>query len=543
MPTAAVHSSDGLDRRGLARITLRINDERRTLTMKLVSKRAAVVTATIAAAALLAGCSGGSAGNGGGGAASGTLSLGTIGEPTSWDPAQAHVGHTLQPYQVAYDTLILRTADGALEPMLATEWSYNEDRTALTLELRDDVTFSDGAAFDAEAVKANIENLQNNNGRQAAQVAAVESVDPVDEDTVVLNLSAPDPALEYNLSQAGGLMGSPESLGTEEMVSTPVGSGPYVMDTEQSVSGSQFVFTAREDYWNPDLQKFDKIVLKPYEELTARVNALLSKQVDATILDASTAEQAAGAGFSTLEDYRVDWQGLLLLDREGTQVPALADVRVRQAINYAIDRETMLESILRGYGEPTQQVFGPDSGASVDELDSRYDYDPEKAKELLAEAGYADGFVLPVSTGQGFDTALAALTQQFADVGITVEVTSLNTQTFLDDLAAGKVPVLYQNLFQGEPWVAIKQMISTDAIYNPFDTASPELDELVAAVQNGGDDSAENAKAVNEYISENAWFAPVYRIDQIYSYNADTITTEKQTQQAVPSIYNFAPAT
>ncbi|RUR01398.1 ABC transporter substrate-binding protein [Labedella endophytica] len=511
--------------------------------MKLVSKRVAAVTATMAAAALVAGCSSGGGDTGGGSAeGGGTLTLGILGEPTSWDPSQAHVGHGLQPYQVTYDTLVLRTADGTLEPMLATEWSYNDDRTELTLELRDDVTFSDGADFDAEAVKANIENLKNNNGRQAAQVAAVESVDPVDDDTVVLSLSAPDPSLEYNLSQAAGLMGSPETLGTDELISTPVGSGPYVMDTAQSVSGSQLVFTAREDYWNPDLQKFDSIVLKPYEELTARLNALLSNQVDATILDASTAEQAEGAGFETLEDYQVDWQGLLLLDRDGTQVPALADVRVRQAINYAIDRDTMLESILRGYGDPTQQVFGPDSGASVDELDSRYDFDPEQAKDLLAEAGYADGFDLPITAGPGFETAMAALTQQLADVGIRVQVVSVNTQTFLDDLTSGKIPVLYQNLFQGEPWVAINQIISTEAIYNPFDSTTPELQELITAVQNGGDDSAEEAKAVNEYISENAWFAPVYRIDQVYSYNADTITTEKQTQQAVPSIYNYAPA-
>jgi len=511
--------------------------------MTLAKKHIAGAAATLAVVALLAGCTGSQGAGGSAAGASSTLNLGIIGEPTSWDPAQAHVGHGLQPYQVVYDTLILRGPDGTLSPMLATEWSYDEARTALTLELRDGVTFSDGAPFDSEAVKANIENLKNNNGRQAAQVAAVSSVDPVDADTVTINLSEPDPAFEFYLSQAAGLMGSPASLGTDAMISTPVGTGPYVMDAANSVAGSQLTFTARKDYWNPELQKFDTVVLKTYEELTARLNALLSNQVDATILDASTAEQAEGKGdLSTLKDYQVDWQGMLLLDRAGTQVPALADVRVRQAINYAIDRKTMLDSTLRGYGDATQQVFGPDSGAYVEDLDSAYDYDPDKARDLLSEAGYADGFELPIYAGAGFETALASLTQQLADVGITAKVQTVNAQTFLDDLTSGKIPVLYQNLFQGEPWVAINQIISTDAIYNPFDSTDPELQGLIDAVQTGGDQSAERAQAVNEWISKNAWFAPVYRIDQVYSYHSDRISVEKQIQQAVPSIYNYAPA-
>lgn len=512
--------------------------------MKLTSRVAATAAAVLTASLALAACgsSGAPAPSGGDGARGGTLNLGIIAEPTSWDPSQAHVGHGLQPYQVTYDTLILREPDGTLSPMLATEWEYNEDLTRLTLDLRDDVTFSDGATLDAEAVKANLENMKAGNGRQASQLASLASVEVEDADTVTLVLSEPDPALEFYLSQAAGLMGSPEALGTEGIVSTPVGSGPYVMDTAASVAGSQLVFTAREDYWNPDLQKFDKIVLKSYLELTARVNAVVSGQVDATILDAATAKQAEGAGLTRIEDYRVDWQGMVIMDRAGELVPALADVRVRQAINHALDRETLLESILLGYGQTTGQVFGPDSGAYVDDLDGSYAYDPELAKDLLAEAGYADGFDLPVPSIAGFETPLAALTQQLADVGIRVQSVPVSTSTFLADLDAGKFPVVYFNYFQGEPWVAINQLISTTALYNPFETTTPELQEMIDAVQVGGAESSELAKSVNEYVTEEAWFAPVYRIDQIYVYKADKVTVEKQIQQAVPSIYNYAPA-
>src|SRR4029453_7519257 len=120
-------------------------------TMKLSTK---AMLLTAAASLALAGCASGGAASGG---ASGpqALTLGIFGEPRSWDSSQAHVGHGLQPYQVAYDSLLLREPDGKLSPMLATKWQYNQDNTVLTLDLRTDVTLSDGAKFDAAAAKAN----------------------------------------------------------------------------------------------------------------------------------------------------------------------------------------------------------------------------------------------------------------------------------------------------------------------------------------------------------------------------------------------------
>jgi peptide/nickel transport system substrate-binding protein len=504
--------------------------------------RKSAVAAVAIASLALAGCASDDAGTSAGeGGQPQTLTLGILGEPRSWDPSQAHVGHVLQPYQVAYDSLLLREPDGTLSPMLATEWEYNEDNTVLTLELRDDVTFSDGEQFDAEAVKANFDHFRQANGPQMNQLRAVEDVAVVDGDTVEVNLSAPDPSLEFYLSQAAGLMGSPAALGTEGLNTTPVGSGPYVLDEGSSVPGSQLVFTAREGYWNEDLQKFSGVTLKTLSDLTARTNALVSGQVDATILDPKSGQQAEGSGM-ILESNQVDWTGLLLMDREGSSVEPLADVRVRQAINYAFDRDTILEQVRLGRGTATSQVFGPDSGAWVEDLEDRYDYDPERAKELLAEAGYSSGVTIEVPSlpAEG-PTQLAVLKQQLADVGITLNVGAPTTTTFTSDVAAGKYPVIQYNLFQGEPWVAINQLISTEALYNPFKTTTPELQALIEDVQTAGTDAGEKAQEVNRYVTENAWFAPLYRIDQMY-YHSPEISVTSQVQQAVPSIYNYAPA-
>lgn len=506
------------------------------------SRRAQGVAVTLGAALLLTACSSGDSDPAGSSDSTrgDALRLGVVQEPLSWDPSQAHVGHLLQPYQAVYDTLIMREPDGELVPMLATEWSYNDDLTELTLELRDDVTFSDGEVFDGEAVKANLENFQAGNGRQAAQLTQLENVDVVDADTVVLELAQPDPAMEYYLSQAAGLMGSPAAIGTEGIATLPVGSGPFVMEADSSVAGSQYVFTARDDYWAPELQKFDRLELKVLIDVTARVNALLSGQVDATLVDARTAAEVE-AGGATLSSNQVDWTGLLLFDREGEVTPALGDVRVRQAINHAFDRETLLEQLQLGFGAATNQVFGPESGSYVDELDERYPYDPERAIELLEEAGYGDGFEIVLPTFPGLEAIVPLLTQQLADVGITVVAESIPPQNVQTDITSGRYSMAQFSLFQGEPWVAINQMISTEAFYNPFDSTSPELQELIDAVRVGGDESPELAKAVNEYVTEEAWFAPLYRLDQIYYIDSERITSVPQSQQAVPSIYNYAP--
>jgi peptide/nickel transport system substrate-binding protein len=506
--------------------------------MKLGPKAAAAALVLTASLALTA-CGGGAGAGSSAGAAT-ALTIGAIQDVRSWDPAQAHVGHVLQPYQAVYDTLILRQPDGKLSPMLATEWKYNSTNTKLTVDLRTDVTFSDGAKFDAEAAKANMDHFKTANGPQMAQLASVKDVSVVDADTIDINLSTPDPALEYFLSQAAGLMGSPKALGTEGIKTEPVGSGPYVMDKAASVKDSQAVFTARKDYWNKDLQKYQKLTFKILTDLTARTNALVSGQVDATILDPKNGKQAEGAKMK-LAANEVDWQGLLLLDRDGAKNPALANVKVRQAINYAFDRKTILDQVMLGQGTPTSQPFGKASGAWTEELENYYSYDPAKAKQLLKEAGYENGVTLEIPSVPGFETQISVIQQQLADVGISLKLGAALTNTFTSDVAAQKFTTMYFSLFQGEPTVAVNQIVSTKALYNPFKNTTPELQAKIDAVQKGGAEAGKLAQEVNKYVVEQAWFAPLFRVNQMYYHNSKVNVTP-QIQQAVPSVYNYAPA-
>ncbi|WP_458780557.1 ABC transporter substrate-binding protein [Arthrobacter sp. D3-16] len=491
----------------------------------------------------LSACGGSGAGSSpaAGAPAATSLTIGALVDMASWDPGQANQGHGLQPYQAAYDSLILREPDGKLSPMLATEWKYNANNTVLTVDLRTDVTFSDGEKFDAAAAKANLDHFKKANGPQMQQLAAVSEVKVVDADTVEIDLSAPDPALEIYLSQAAGLMGSPKALGSEGIKTEPVGSGPYVMDKAATVKDSQIVFTARDGYWNKDLQKYTKITIKILPDVTARTNALVSGQVDATLLTPKTAKQAEASGMIT-EAHEVNFEGLLLFDRDGTKNPALQDVRVRQAINYAFDRKTILDQVLLGKGTPTSQPFGKESGAWVQELEDRYPYDPAKAKALLKEAGYESGVTLDIPGNAVFETQIAVVKQQLADVGITLNLTGAVVPTTLPaDVASRKFPSMYFAIGQTSPWVSINQLISTKALYNPFKNTTPELQAKIDAVQNGGADAGKLAQEVNRYVVEQAWFAPLYRVDAVYYHN-NKVNVAPQLQQIVPSIYNYSPA-
>ncbi|WP_156761471.1 ABC transporter substrate-binding protein [Microbacterium karelineae] len=506
--------------------------------------KTAVAATLIVPALALASCTGGGQAEGSAGddASGGTLTIGSIQDVSSWAAEDAHVGHGLVPYQAPYDTLIRRDENGELQPMLATSWEYDDARTTLTLELRDDVTFSDGAVFDAEAVKTNFEHFQEDALRQASQLAALDSVEVVDATTVVLHLTAPDPALEFNLSQAAGLMASPDAVGTESADTVPVGSGPYVLSESESVAGSQVVFTAREDYWAPELQQFDRVEFRILEDVSARLNALQSGQADIAVLDATTFEQAEGAGLEIIDDYQVDWHGLTIFDRGGELNPALADVRVRQALNYAVDREALVEQNERGHGTATAQPFGPDSGAYVDELDERYPHDPERARELLEEAGYGDGVTIDVPLIPGWDSLHAALRQQLGEANITLNSVPVQFANMFGDISQRKFQFLYFNLFQSEAWVNVQQLLVEGTLYNPFGTSDPELTGLIDELQAAGEDGDEIAQQVNEYVVENAWFVPLYRLDQVVAYDSDAIDAVKQPQQAFPSLYNIAPA-
>ncbi|GAB3596400.1 ABC transporter substrate-binding protein [Microbacterium tumbae] len=508
---------------------------RRSTIRRAISAAAAAVVV----AALITACTGGGEAPPEGGSAE-KLTLAVTLDSGPWEPALLQNGHQAQYWNAVYDTLLHMEPDTTIVPGMAESWEYNDDNTVLTLHLREGITFSDGAPFTADAVRANVENLKNGNGQNAIMVASVDEVVVVDELTAELHLGAPDPALLTYLTLAGGVMGSPDALGTDAITTTPVGSGPYVLDAAGSEPGVRYEFTRNPDYWDPESYPYDSVELVVIGELTARLNALRSGQVQGIAADGTTVSEAENAGLDVYQ-WPLNRRGLYIADRDGTVVPALGDVRVRQAINYAIDGQGILDGIQLGYGTRSTQVFNPTSVNYVPELNDRYPYDPDKARELLAEAGYADGFdvVMPENPTEKSNPIVE---QQLADVGIRVTWQKVDSTNYVSEVQSGKYGLFWMSNSTAEAWWDMSKQIPADAPWNPFDTRTPELDGLIDQAQGAaGDEYAEAMTAINTYVVENAWFDIWYLEDVVYIASAE-VDVDIHPMNVVPYIKDFRPS-
>lgn len=499
----------------------------------------AVLAAAVCSALALTSCSGNAEGSPSSG---GSLTLGSTFAPATFDPAGGDWGNRAPYYQAVYDTLLLATSEGKIEPFLAKSWEYSPDNTVLTLSLRDDVTFTDGTKLTAAVVKQNLERFKTGTSPNAGYLSGVTTIAASNETTVVLTLKAPDPALLNYLTRDAGLVASAKAMeNAKELATHPVGSGPYVLDTAATVTGTSYVYTKNPHYWNPALQHYDKLTINLLADPTAALNALKAGEINATKLaNNNNLDEVQRAGWS-IQSNEIDFQGILLLDRGGKISAPLADVRVRQAINYAFDREALLKALQSGKGTVTTQVFNKNSAAFDKDLNNRYQYNPAKAKELMAAAGYANGFTLQMPTTAAFGaTTYTLLAQQLGDIGIKVQFTDAG-QNHVADILAPKYPAAYMSLETSPDWQLIQFMLAPGAPWNPFHYADPKVDELIAKIRTADVSTrGQLAKELNTYIVDQAWFAPLYRKQVSVATDAHT-TVKLMPTNVYPAIYDFAP--
>lgn len=504
-------------------------------------KAAAAAAIAVTTALLVTSCAGGSSDGGGGDSAADRLTLIAIAAPTSYDITKgAEWGNRSGFFEAVFDTLLHTNSAGEIEPWLATAWEYNADNTELTLTIRDDATFTDGTPVDADAVVASLEAYRDGTSPQAASMAGNEYSAP-DKTTVVITLAAPNPSLINQLSLSQGLIQAPDTLGTEDASTAPVGSGPYILDSSASVTGTTYVYTANPDYWNKDAVNYDNLTINVIEDPTATLNAIKAGEANgAKIVNNDQLSEIEASGW-TIASNELDFQGLLLFDRAGTMAPELGNVDVRRAINMAFDREALLESLQSGYGTVTEQVF-PETSVGFDEaLDSTYSYDPEAAKALLAEAGYPDGFTLNMMSTPAFQTTFDLVAQQLADIGITVNYTDPGTGNFITDMLVPKYAATWMALEQNPDWQLINFMIAPTATFNPFKYSDDTVNGYIETIQFGTEDEAAQAtKDLNAYIVDQAWFAPFFRVQGSFAVDANT-NVDFWPTNAYPSIFSFSP--
>lgn len=449
------------------------------------------------------------------------------------------------PYlQAVYDGLLRAKPDGTVEPWLATKWAYDDTKTKLTMTLRSGVKFSDGSSFTPEVARDNLLRFRDGTSPQKQYLAGLTDVKVTGDNTIELDLSAPNPSLLSFLTQNPGLQESPKNFGAAQEATNPIGSGAYVYDAKSSVVGSSYVFTRNAKHWAKTDAKYEKVVVDVLATPTATLNAIKGGQVDGTVItDVGSVSQAQGAGF-TLTPQTLNFFGLMLFDRGGKLDSPLADVEVRQAINYALDRKALLKAVGQGRGEVTTQIFSPDGPGYDKSLDAAYSFDPAKAKQLLTDAGYSKGEItLHQPQSAAFPPAVYALVQQqLEDVGINLDYSTAGPAEFIPNALAAKYPsMLFQLKAAPTPWETWTLDLAPTAAWNPFHLQDSTAASLAKTVQTGSTNAADAAaKELNKYVVDQAWFAPLYRPQQFVATDSTT-TSEPQVGNAYPYLWNFKP--
>lgn len=392
----------------------------------MTTRRTWTVTGIIALTlGLLAGCSAGSDSNGGsdgdGDKDAVTIAL-NIGAPanldfTTTDGAaipQALLGNV-------YQGLVALDDDGEIVPALAESWEVSEDRKTYTFQLQPDVKFSNGADFSADDVKFSVEQVQSDAWTISlkSKMDVVDTVEVVSPTEVAVTLANPSNDWLYNMATRIGVMF--DSDGVDDLANTPIGTGPFEMsDFNRDTS---ITLTRRDDYWG-DAPAVKTVTLKYYDDVNAQIAALQSGGLDViySLPNYNVIDQFKNNDKLEVVEGTSTNKTVLSMNNE---TGIFADKRVRQAVNYAIDREALLTAVVNGYGEVTGSMVPP-TDPWYEDLSGDYPYDPEKAKQLLAEAGVSNAsFDFDVPTLPATVSAAQVVKSDLAKVGLTANIKTM----------------------------------------------------------------------------------------------------------------------
>ena len=454
------------------------------------------------------------------------------------DPAEPQNGssYSHETLLAIYDTLIRFDQDGNLTPGLAESWKVNAELTELTLKLRHGVTFHDGTKFDAAAVKANFDR-STALGRRAGNAVSdtfrlIGRTEIIGDDTVKLTLTEPSGQIEFRLAYNAGMMVSPAAFApspnNEPVFGATlkgIGAGPYQLKTFES--NVKTVMTRFDNYWGGIQGRPAGFENHYVPDSRARFNALLSGQATISLIEPRQIPEAKDKGLVVQSaEKNALWDIYLNVSR-----PGLKDVRVRQAMMHAIDREALAEAMGYGSARPTQQLWATTSPFYIKELDSRYPFDPAKARALLAAAGYpkeGPEITLLLLNTTEYRSLAEALQGMWADVGIKLKFDTIDVSQFTQfarPTPRGDI-MIGRNGGRGDVVEGLAQIVGTGGGVNPGGAATPRVDELIAVARRleaTDPKRLETMLALGREISESVGNIPVITRANVYAYRPDCI--------------------
>lgn len=364
------------------------------------------------------------------------LTVGMVLEPPGLDPtAEAAAAVDEVVYANIFEGLTRIGPDGSLLPALAQSWEISEDGLVYTFQLRSGATFHDGSALDAGDVVFSLNRARSEGSTNAQKplFAAIDAVEAASDTSVIVRLSKPSGEFLYNMGWGDAVIVAPESADTNK--ETPIGTGPFKFENWQR--GAAITLVKNANYWGTQA-KLDKVTFRFIPDPAAATAALLAGDVQAfpnLPAPEAIAQFEADPRFTVVIG-STEGETILAMNN---QKPPFDNILVRRAMAHAIDRQAIIDGAMFGLGTPIGTHFAPHNPAYVD-LTSTYPYDLEKAKALLAEAGFPNGFkatlkLPPPSYARRSGEIIAS---QLREVGINLEIIPVEWGQWLEQVFKGK---------------------------------------------------------------------------------------------------------
>ncbi len=454
-----------------------------------VSRRRALGLAggcALAASLALAGCSGGgsdaagTADDSGEGVADasseqgGTLVMALSVDPDGLDPQRTAAAATFEIANNIYDPLVRVDLDNNLVPGLAESWEVADDGLSITFYLRQGATFSNGNPCDAAAVVASFERLQAEDSPRVSEYAGY-AFEAVDDETVLVTSAELNVAMLTDFAYAWSAVVDVSVADT--LANQPVGTGPYTLSSwtpQQSLT-----LSANPSYWG-EAPATSTVELRILPEATSQATSLRAGDIDLMQVDEySVIDQFSGDDSFQVMEFPMNGVQLMAMNCANE---ALSDARVRQAINLAVDKDALIEAVWWGYGEKIGSHYPSVLDGYVD-CNDVYPYDPDAARELLAEAGYGDGLTLRMRLPESYPTYVSAgqvIADSLSQVGVACDIEIVEWSTWLDEVYTGHSYDLTVVGHTGrlDPATLLARYAS-DSSENYFNYANDEVDELL----------------------------------------------------------------
>jgi len=451
---------------------------------------------------------------------SGVLTVGIEGAGTSLNPAvDVAAGDQLVMQALPYESLIHYATNGTPSPGLATSWGYvGTGNTTFQLTLRPNMEFSDGSPVNSAAVATWLEYYMKTSSN-AGSIGTITSIDTPSPTSVVIHLGTANPEMPYYLSDqfTAGAVVSPQAIANPSSLGNSTdGAGPYMLEASETVANSTYTFVPNPNYYDPSQIRFSQVVVKIITSPSSMLEAAVTGQVDVAYGDSTTVNAAVKDGLQVASG-PIGTSVVQFADFVGKLTPAFGKIKVRQAMNYALNRKAIAEGLVGKYGAPTSEMVTPDGYDPA--YKNYYNYDPSKARALLKAAGYQHGFttkvVVPAELGTGGVPFTLAVAKYLGAVGIKVKITSEATQAeFVKVGLNGTFPLLVA------PWTeGILSLYNTcwapKAIINFFHAHLPEINTLDAQATVAAN-PAKYLKLMTDIATKDAFELPVYEEDGLW---------------------------